>query len=63
MNEIDDIESVVFTSKGQRLNNQFSDYKMEISTNELKDLEPVVVALYGEDEQIRMLSKKFSLLS
>ncbi|MGM0217532.1 DUF2000 family protein [Enterococcus sp. AZ126] len=62
VNELDDIESVVFTSKGQRLNNQFSEYKTEISTNELKDLEPVVVALYGEDEQIRMLTKKFSLL-
>ncbi|WP_086312686.1 hypothetical protein A5821_000276 [Enterococcus sp. 7F3_DIV0205] len=62
VNELDSVESVVFTSKGQRLNNQFSDYKIEISTNELKNLEPVVVALYGEDEQIRTLTKKFSLL-
>lgn len=62
VNELGDIESVVFTSKGQRLNNQFSEYQTEISRSELKDLELVVVALYGEDEQIRKLTKKFSLL-
>jgi hypothetical protein len=60
--EDESVEVIVFTKKGQSLNDQFSEYKKEISEKKLKDLEPVGVILYGNSEQIRLLTKKFSLL-
>lgn len=56
------VTSVVFTAKGQSLNNRFEEYETIIMNNTLEVLKPVGIALSGEDELIRGLTKKFSLL-
>lgn len=56
------VTNVVFTAKGQSLNNRFEDYETIIMNNTLEMLKPVGIALSGEDELIRGLTKKFSLL-
>lgn len=58
----DDINSFVFTALGQSLNNKFEKYADSISKSSLADTRPVGVIISGDDEEIRQLTKKFSLL-
>ncbi|WP_367296777.1 DUF2000 family protein [Loigolactobacillus coryniformis] len=57
-----EIHSVVFTATGQSLNNRFAEYAATIGQKKLVELQPVGIALSGEDSAIRALTKKFSLL-
>lgn len=54
--------SVVFTATGQALNDRFAEYAALITTKKLADLQPVGIAISGEAEAVRALTKKFSLL-
>ncbi len=56
------VECVVFSKTGQALNNEFKVYKEKISNSSIEETEPVGVIVAGEDEEIRRLTKKFSLL-
>jgi hypothetical protein len=59
--EGNDVSYVVFSQEGQNLfHSQFSDYKMYISSK--NELTYIGIALVGEDEIIRQLTKKYSLL-
>ncbi|OTN77658.1 hypothetical protein A5886_002758 [Enterococcus sp. 8G7_MSG3316] len=60
--EIEDIDCVVFSKEGQQYSDRFSEYKQYISNNELKSLGVVGVAVYGESEKVKSATKKFSLL-
>jgi len=66
--KIDDIEykdkvtSVVFSTIGQGLHNQFNEYKSQIEQLPTKDTFPIGIIVYGDDEVIRSLVKKYSLM-
>ncbi|SKA14767.1 Protein of unknown function [Pilibacter termitis] len=60
--ENEEISSVVFTRNGQALNDKYSEYKELIRNNELENLEPVGIGVYGGEAVIREMTKKFSLL-
>lgn len=57
-----DVSSFVFTALGQSLNNKFRKYADTISQSSLADTRPIGVILSGDDEKVRQLTKKFSLL-
>ncbi|MEQ7807745.1 DUF2000 family protein [Priestia aryabhattai] len=56
------VKCVVFSETGQTLNNEFDVYKEKITTSTLEETKPVGVIVTGEDEEIRTLTKKFSVL-
>ncbi|MDP3976154.1 MAG: DUF2000 family protein [bacterium] len=53
---------VAFTSIGQGLHNQFEEYKNQLSTKGTADSAPVGVIVYGNEDEVKLLTKKFSLL-
>lgn len=68
INKIADIEyknkvsSAVFSTIGQGLHNKFNEYKEKIEQSSTKETFPVGIIVYGEDEIIRSLVKKYSLM-
>ena len=60
----------MFTATGQSLNNQFEVYQEQIQKSELENklvkivnyLKPVGIVVSGPDEEVRAVTKKFSLL-
>ena len=57
-----EVSCIVFTGIGQGLHNQFDEYKKQLSQIPTKGSSPVGVALSGDEEVIKKLTKKFSLL-
>lgn len=53
---------VVFSRCGQQLNNQPGQHRLEISAKRLQEAEPLGIAIFGDDLQIRQLTKRFSVL-
>lgn len=60
--EIPDLNSVVFSQTGQFLNNAYDQYCLEISSKNTEDTKVVGVIVWGEDELVRVTTKKFSVL-
>ncbi|MGM0890286.1 MAG: DUF2000 family protein [Bacillota bacterium] len=56
------VKCIVFSETGQSLNNAFDIYKEKITSSNLDETNPVGVIVVGEDEEIRKLTKKFSIL-
>lgn len=54
---------VAFTEVGQGLNNAYSEYSTLILQGHTTELRPVGLAVSGKDEDVRAVTKKFSLLS
>jgi len=61
-NEFKNLQYVLFSRKWQSLNNEFETYRQIVSNSSLEELEPVWIAVFGEDEEVRLATKKFSLL-
>jgi hypothetical protein len=55
------LKSVVFTRCGQRLSNSFDTYREQVVQGTLRELGIVGVALFGPDEDIRRLTRQFSV--
>lgn len=56
------VDFAVFTRTGQNLNNAFDQYARQLRSMTTAESEPIAVALFGADEEVRALTKKFSLL-
>ena len=56
-----DVAYVVFSTTGQLLSNNYSEYYQKISTSTTESTDIVGVGVYGEDEVVKLLTKKFSL--
>lgn len=56
-----DIMCVVFSTAGQSLSNNYNEYYETISKSNTENTKIIGVGLYGEDDIIRPLTKKFSL--
>jgi hypothetical protein len=57
-----DLIFFLFTETGQKLNNAFSEYKTKIASQHTKELLPVAMIIYGDDNDVRKATKKFSVL-
>ena len=57
------ITPIFFTGIGQKLSNSSSEYKNIISTSQLSECSPVGVAIYGNDMDVRVITKRFSLMT
>jgi hypothetical protein len=55
------VRAVAFTSRGQDLSNSFEVYKQDIRSNHTAELGIVAVGLFGREEQVRSLTRTFSL--
>lgn len=68
INKIADVEyknkvtSAVFSTIGQGLHNKFKEYKVKIEQSSTKETFPIGIIVYGDDEVIRSLVKKYSLM-
>lgn len=56
------LSHVVFSQTGQSLNNAFEQYAVEIASMELEATKVVGVIVWGEDDQVRAATKKFSVM-
>ncbi len=57
-----EISCVVFSKQGQSLNNEYELYKNMVETSSIDALSLVGVAVYGDEETIKPLTKKFSVM-
>ena len=57
-----EITCILFSRVGQGLHNAFPEYRAQIMSKATEELQPVGVIVVGEDEKIREITKKFSLL-
>ena len=62
LKESNKVEFSVFSKEGQKLNNQFDEYRKIMQSHTTEELSPVGVILSGTEEEIKQLTKKFSLL-
>lgn len=53
---------VAFSAIGQSLSNNYTDYKQKILTSNTEDTQLIGVGICGDDEIVRLLTKKFSLV-
>ncbi|OAX45429.1 hypothetical protein gpAD87_31225 [Paenibacillus sp. AD87] len=58
----DEVSYVVFSQKGQSLNNAFEQYADEIASMEMEITKVVGVIVWGEDDKVRATTKKFSVM-
>lgn len=56
-----EVTCIVFSSTGQLLSNNYSEYCQKISMSDTKSTDIVGVGICGEDEVVKLLTKKFSL--
>lgn len=56
-----DVACVVFSATGQLLSNNYSEYYQKISMSTIESTDIVGVGVCGEDEVVKLLTKKFSL--
>lgn len=57
-----EVSCITFTGIGQGLHNQFEEYKSRLSKVSTNESSPVGVILSGEEDILKQLTKKFSLL-
>ena len=55
------ITCIVFSSIGQMLSNNYTEYHLKISASDTESSKSVGVGLGGDDEIVKALTKKFSL--
>lgn len=60
--EYSDITCIMFTQVGQNLHNAFVEYQHQIRTLPAEELNPIGVIVIGEDETVRAVTKRFSIL-
>jgi len=53
---------VLFSQVGQGLHNAFGEYQRQIVSSSSEELTPVGVLVLGDEENVRLVTKKFSLL-
>lgn len=58
---VEKYNTIVFTEEGRLLNNSYEEYEKLVKTNALIDLSVIGVAVAGEDDEIRELTKQFKL--
>lgn len=51
----------VFSATGQSLSNNYPEYQQIIASSDTENTKVVGVGIYGEDEIVKLLTKKFSL--
>lgn len=56
-----DVAYVVFSTTGQLLSNNYSEYYQKISMSTTESTDIVGVGVCGKDEVVKLLTKKFSL--
>ena len=56
------VSSAVFSTIGQGLHNKFDEYKIKIEQLPTEETFPIGIIVYGDDEVIRSLVKKYSLM-
>jgi hypothetical protein len=59
---VPDITVIAFTTIGQSLHNKFEKYKQQLGQVTTDESTPVGVAISGDEEVVKQLTKKFSLL-
>jgi len=57
-----DVSCIVFSATGQFLSNSYPEYQQQISLSETKATNIIGVGIVGEDDAVRSLTKKFSLV-
>ncbi|MFF2016807.1 DUF2000 family protein [Paenibacillus sp. NPDC058177] len=57
-----ELKCIVFSQIGQSLNNAFDQYSLEISSKETEETKIVGVIVWGEEELVRVATKKYSVL-
>jgi len=56
------IFKAIFSTIGQSLHNEFENYKNQIAESTTKETSPLGIIVYGNDEDVRALVKKYSLM-
>ena len=59
LEELNEVQYVVFTDIGQSYSNSFDNYKKDILAG--KEYSVVGIAIYGNQEAVNYITKKFSL--
>lgn len=52
---------IAFSTTGQMLSNNYTEYHQKISSSKTENTEIIGVGIYGDDEAVKLLTKKFSL--
>ena len=61
-NEHTAVTCIVFSQAGQKLHNAFPEYRSQIHNNTTEHLKPIGVIVVGAEEEIKAITKKFSLI-
>lgn len=56
-----DVTCITFSTTGQMLSNNYTEYHQKISSSNTENTEVIGVGIYGDDETVKHLTKKFSL--
>lgn len=56
------VYACLFSRRGQLSSNAYDTYALEIASRHLAELEPVGLLIVGDDQEVRPLTKKFSVL-
>lgn len=57
-----ELSSLVFSQVGQQLNNAFEQYLIEINSKDTEQTKVVGIIIWGEDDLVRKITKKYSIL-
>lgn len=63
VNNVKTLEGIVFgvfTYEGQKINNGYAQYALQIGSASLDELTPVGAVIYGEESVVRAATKKYS---
>lgn len=55
-------DAICFSRLGQRLNNAYDEYEAALAVTSHEDVGLIGVVVYGEDVDVRLKTKKFSLM-
>ena len=55
------IKYIVFSTIGQSLNNDYDKYVQKILSSDTESTQIIGVGIYGDEETVKMLTRKFSL--
>jgi hypothetical protein len=61
--EYSGLTCILFCQVGQMLHNRFDEYRVQVAAETTENLMPVGVVVAGEDEEVRRITRGFSLLS
>jgi len=55
------LEYVLFTSSGRSLSNSFDEYKHQVESHSVDFADIIALGIFGEDDQVRAVTKSFSV--